>query len=421
MVNIVGEHATAHLKYDAPLTSDIEGLARPLSHWVRRTDTARSLATDAAMAVTKASESARPDRDADPARRRLVGRCRRAAGACRRGRRSAGAADGARRAHRRVLRSGEPTLIMLGGQADARPGAGTGGRVAATRCRLGTQFFSARIERGAGRVPLERIPYAVPAGGRVPEGLQAHRHAGDRRADRLLQLPGQAQPPEGARHHGAQPGGDGRGQRGWAWRCCSMRWAPGTPRRAAATRRAPRRRGQAGPGQHRPGLAAALPEHCILVDESLTTGRETMGLTAGAAPHDLIKNMGGSIGYARPSRPAPPSPARPPGVLHGRRRQRDVHDPVAVDPGARRPERHDHHLRQPQYQILKAEFANMGFGAPGPQALAMIDIDRPRIDWLAMAKSMGVPRCASPPPKTSTSAAGRFDREQGPTLIEVAL
>ena len=30
MVNIVGEHSAAHLKYDPPLTSDIEGLARPL-------------------------------------------------------------------------------------------------------------------------------------------------------------------------------------------------------------------------------------------------------------------------------------------------------------------------------------------------------------------------------------------------------
>jgi acetolactate synthase-1/2/3 large subunit len=56
MVNIVGEHATAHLKYDAPLTSDIEGLARPLSHWVRRTDSSRSIAIDAAAAVAKASE-----------------------------------------------------------------------------------------------------------------------------------------------------------------------------------------------------------------------------------------------------------------------------------------------------------------------------------------------------------------------------
>src|SRR5580765_3672103 len=35
MVNIVGDHATYHLQYDAPLASDIEGIARPVSAWVR--------------------------------------------------------------------------------------------------------------------------------------------------------------------------------------------------------------------------------------------------------------------------------------------------------------------------------------------------------------------------------------------------
>ena len=34
VVNIVGDHATAHLALDAPLTSDIEGLSWPMSHWV---------------------------------------------------------------------------------------------------------------------------------------------------------------------------------------------------------------------------------------------------------------------------------------------------------------------------------------------------------------------------------------------------
>ena len=47
-------------------------------------------------------------------------------------------------------------------------------------------------------------------------------------------------------------------------------------------------------------LAVALPENAILVDESLTTGRESMGHTMGALPHDLINNMGGSIGYGTP-------------------------------------------------------------------------------------------------------------------------
>src|ERR1700742_1494130 len=56
MVNIVGEHSTSHLKYDPPLTSDIEGLARPLSHWVRRTDSAGAIAWDTLQAVDAASQ-----------------------------------------------------------------------------------------------------------------------------------------------------------------------------------------------------------------------------------------------------------------------------------------------------------------------------------------------------------------------------
>jgi acetolactate synthase-1/2/3 large subunit len=35
VVNIVGEHATYHIQYNTPLTSDIEGIARPVSGWVR--------------------------------------------------------------------------------------------------------------------------------------------------------------------------------------------------------------------------------------------------------------------------------------------------------------------------------------------------------------------------------------------------
>lgn len=36
MINVVGDHATYHLQHDAPLTSDIESLAEPMSHFVRR-------------------------------------------------------------------------------------------------------------------------------------------------------------------------------------------------------------------------------------------------------------------------------------------------------------------------------------------------------------------------------------------------
>src|SRR6476661_1333928 len=59
IVNIVGQHATYHIGYNAPLTSDIEGLARPMSSWVRTSPDAKSVSTDG-MAAIAAAKSAPP-------------------------------------------------------------------------------------------------------------------------------------------------------------------------------------------------------------------------------------------------------------------------------------------------------------------------------------------------------------------------
>src|SRR5918998_1305373 len=56
MVNVVGDHAVAHAPLNAPLASDIESIARPVSHWLRTARDARSAATDAAAAVAAARE-----------------------------------------------------------------------------------------------------------------------------------------------------------------------------------------------------------------------------------------------------------------------------------------------------------------------------------------------------------------------------
>ena len=52
IVNIVGQHATYHIGYNAPLTSDIEGLARPMSEWVHTSPDAKSVAADGAAVLT---------------------------------------------------------------------------------------------------------------------------------------------------------------------------------------------------------------------------------------------------------------------------------------------------------------------------------------------------------------------------------
>ena len=51
IVNVIGDHATYHRKYDAPLTSDVEGIARPVSGWVHVSESADDVAADGARAV----------------------------------------------------------------------------------------------------------------------------------------------------------------------------------------------------------------------------------------------------------------------------------------------------------------------------------------------------------------------------------
>src|ERR1700761_514807 len=117
MVNIIGEHSASHLKYDPPLTSDIEGLARPLSHWVRRADSADTIAWDASNAVAQASEHPGKiatlilpgDTSWQQAGQPVVPARKPAA-------RKAPAQE--RIEHvARVLRSGEPTLVILANKA----------------------------------------------------------------------------------------------------------------------------------------------------------------------------------------------------------------------------------------------------------------------------------------------------------------
>jgi acetolactate synthase-1/2/3 large subunit len=422
MVNIVGEHATRHLKYDAPLTSDIEGLARPLSHWLRRIDGPHAVAVDAASAVT----AARPGRIATlimpgdaswgdagappdcvieiPAR----------------------AAPPAARveALARVLKSAdEPVLVILGGRACRGEALELAGKLAAAAgCRLATQFFTARIARGAGRVPLERIPYFVPA---ALEFLRGFRHIVTIETGEPIAFfsypnsPSKLAPAACVAHELVEADEDGVA--GLTMLLDALGATNAVARKQE--RVAPEvPRGKLDPTGIALALAAAIPENAIVVDESLTTGRQSMGLTVGAAPHDMIQNMGGSIGFATPvaTGAALACPDRRVICMVGDgsamytiqslwTQAREGLNVTTIIFANR------------SYQILKTEYANMGFGAPGPRALAMIDIDKPAIDWVAMARSMGVPAISVATVEDFHRGLVNACAEPGPLLIEVCL
>ncbi|WP_260926984.1 acetolactate synthase large subunit [Novosphingobium sp. 9] len=425
MVNIVGEHSASHLKYDPPLTSDIEGLARPLSHWVRRAESSTTIAWDTASAVAKASEH--PGQIAtlilpgDTAWK-AAGPSKVPTGLGR----PRTAPDQARVDNvARVLRSGEPVLIILGNRATRGQALALAGKVAgATGARLGSQFFTARIERGAGRTPLERIPYAVPQARAFLAGFKHIVTVETKEPVAFFSYPDQPslmKGPETIVHSFVEPDEDS------ALGFEMLIEALGGCRDAAPLVQerieAPIPSGALGAETIAHALSAALPEGAILVDESLTTGRQTMGLTMGARPHDLINNMGGSIGYGTPvaTGASLACPDRRTFCMVGDGSAMYTIQSLWTQAREGLPITTIIFANN-QYAILKAEYTNMGAGAtPGPQAMAMIDIDRPTIDWVAMAKSMGVPG-------VQVDNAGDFYKEMarsaemdGPCLIEVKL
>jgi len=424
VVNIIGEHSAGHLRYDPPLTSDIEGLARPLSHWVRRAESASTIAWDVATAVDKASEH--PGRIASLI---LPGDTAwQPAATAATPPRPAGTrpAPDARRVDEiaRVLRSGEPTLLILANRATRGRALERAGVVAAgTGCRLGSQFFTARMERGAGRVPLERIPYAVAPGLAFLAGFKHLVTLETREPVAFFSYPDKPSllKAEGTQVHTlAEPEEDSEAALEMLVDALGLSGTAPTLQPRVET---PEPSGALNPVSIAHALAAAIPDHAIVVDESLTTGRETMGYTIGARPHDLINNLGGSIGYSPPvaTGAALACPDRRTFCLVGdgsamytiqalwtqAREQLPVTTVVFANN---------------QYAILKAEYSNMGAGTtPGPQAMAMIDIDRPTIDWVAMARSMGVPGVQVDSAEALTREMIRSTQESGPRLIEVKL
>ena len=74
-----------------------------------------------------------------------------------------------------------------------------------------------------------------------------------------------------------------------------------------------------------------------------------------------------------------------------------------------------------KYKILEAEYANMGFGTPGPRAAEMMEIDRPTLDFVALAKGMGVPGVRVTTAEDFHAAMVRSCGEPGPSVIEVVL
>src|SRR5579875_95183 len=391
IVNIVGEQVTTHIRFNAPLTADIEGLARPVSGWLRTAPDAASIAPLAAEAIAAArgpapaiatlvlpGDTAWTEASFTPAKAMT----RQAKPV---------ASDTVDRAAR-LLASGEPTLIILAGAALKGPALDMAGRIAGrTGCRIATQFFSSRLERGAGRVPLERIPYAVD---QALAMLKPFRHIITVNTSEPIAFFAYPNKPSQLKPDGcdvfALCGEKEDSLQALSDLADAVKAKP-SDRRVQPASNGERPSGALNPQTIAQAMLTTMPEGCILVDESVTTGRETFGVTASAAPHDNLQNMGGSIGFGMPvaTGAAIACPDRPVLCVVGdgsamytlqalwTQAREGLNVTTVV-------------FANRKYQILKNEFNAVGAGTPGPKALSMLDIDNQTLDRVALAKGMGV-------------------------------
>ncbi len=422
VVNIVGDHATYHAQYDAPLQSDIETIARNVSTWVRTSSSSQALARDAVEAITAATgppgqvatlivpadvswqDGAEPAAPPDLAGSSVV-------------------PGEVIEAVAKALRSGRRTGILLGGQALRERGLIAAARIAAaTGTKLFAERHAARLERGAGRPAVERLAYWPELASSQLDGLE-HLILADAKAPvSLFAYPGKNSSLLSGNcevHELSTPTSDVL--RSLEELVEALNAADAKPELQQRSTPPPPR-GPLTAEKVCQAIGSILPEGAIVSDEAMTGGMALLPNTAGAPRHDWLTLTGGAIGQGLPVAvgAAIACPDRPVIALEAdgsalytiqslwtmAREQLDV--TVVI-------------FNNRAYGILDAELARLNGQSAGPKARALFDLGDPDLDFVELAGGLGV---ASRRVETAEQLPGALDEAiagSGPHLIEVVI
>jgi acetolactate synthase-1/2/3 large subunit len=421
IVNIVGDHATYHKQYDAPLDSDIEGIASAVSGWIRRSQRSEAVAADAADAV--AAASAPPGQvatlilPADVSWEEGASPAPPAAGA-----RPSPVPDDVVQTVAKVLASGEPAVLLLGGSAVREPGLVAASRVAqATGAKVLCETFPRRLERGAGIPGVDRLAYLAEFSAAQLAGAR-HLVLVDARAPvSFFAYPGKPSDlvPAGCEVTLlASPGEDAAGALSQLADLVAPTVEP--LRQAAARPEAPT--GELTAEKVAAAIGALLPEGAVVVDEANTAGLWIPSATAGAPRHDWLTLTGGAIGDGMPMAigAAVACPDRKVVSLEAdgsamytlqalwtqAREQLDVTTVV---------------FNNRSYAILNLELSRVGVEGAGPKAHDMLDLSRPDLDFVSLAQGMGVAAERATTGEDFTAALERALADTGPRLVEAVI
>ncbi|QIB64876.1 acetolactate synthase large subunit [Kineobactrum salinum] len=423
IVNIVGDHATYHLQYDSPLTSDIAAIAAPVSHWVHSCATPEEIGQDTAEAVRQAgrgniatlilpadvSWGESPAGTAPPATLPAP----------------SSVSSGSLQRAVEMLQSGKRTVILLGGREINGEHTLLANRIGkATGAQVMTETFPARQRRGAGTGVVERLPYLaemaidqlrdaeqlILLGAAPPVAFFAYPNVPSALApescEQLL-LAGPDQDVEQVLE-----------------RLLEQLDAVNVPPEVRPLELPALPTGELDANAVAQALAHCLPEHAIVVDEGITMGLSCFTATANAQPHEWLHLTGGAIGWGLPAAvgAALARPQRKVICLEGdgsamytiqalwtmAREQLDI--AVII-------------FNNRKYSILELEFARTGArgGKPGPKAASSLDIGSPDMDFVALAQGMGVDASRAETAEEFGAALAAALNSPGPHLIDASI
>ena len=421
MINIVGDHATFHLKYDAPLTSDLDGLAKSSSDWVERVKSPEELPAGGSRAWQAAhnfpGQIATLIVPADCAwgETDKIGKILNSVGP------SEIDNDVLREAYQ-ALTDKSNCMLFLGGEFLDEQSVNMAAKIATkTGARLATETFRKRQRRGFGIPVVEPLPYFSEMAEDFLDGIESIVFVGSKPPVSFFAYPDKRSylSPENSKLvQLATFEQDGKKA---LESLCEMLDANEISEELlpSETSQAPLN-GELNPAHVGLLLGELLPEEAIVSDEAATSGFLVYPNTWNSKPHDWLSLTGGSIGQGLPlaTGAAIACPDRPVICLHGdggamytiqslwtqARENLNVTNII---------------FSNRAYAILKIELDRVGALETGDRAESLFSLENPEINWISLGKSLGVESFTAPTVEEFRKIFSSAVNEPGPSLIEV--
>jgi acetolactate synthase-1/2/3 large subunit len=420
VLNIMGDHADYHLRFEAPLKGDTVGISQSVSHWTRVCAEPGRVASDAAEAVqvarAKNGQIATLILPANMAWDAAEGFATAAAPPALQ-RPSASQIAAAARALRQpgaILLVDGPVLWSDLGLLAKRLTKSAG-------ARLMQPFFVSRFRRGAGAVKIERMAYRIEDNLKLLAGAPALVLCGTTRPAGFFAYPGLPSTPDDPDTRlidlctremdiawTLQALADELGEAELGPEDFTALDLPALPEGALTLAKV----GEA--------IGHLMPDNSVVVDEGISASYHLAPGLKRARGHDALTITGGSIGFGLPNAvgAAVACPDRKVVVLEGdgsgmytlqslwtmAREGLDVTVVIFANRG---------------YQILRDELAAVGVTEVGRNVVRMFDVVEPTLDWVALAKGHGVEGVRVAEMGGFNAAFSQAMGQRGPRLIEV--